>query len=196
MVNHQKIIEKPIINGVRLNLKSLQAISHDCRPEICKNQHTCCSRYVPHVTPEKMKTIVGCFPTVANYAGSIAEGDGFQNVFEDWEDGTFRIDANANEACIFTYKVGSGEMFCSLHTAALDLQLSPVAIKPSVCSLWPLILLDGVPPELSVDKNWKAFPCNRESDDPNHLDSGVVNTVASYFGESFLEKLLEYEGQD
>jgi len=183
---------KPIINGIRVDLAALQAISHDCRPEICKNQPTCCFRYVPHVTPAKMEKIVGCFPTVLNYTGSIIEDDEFSNVFEEWEDGSYRIDANADEACVFNYILPSGEKLCSLHSAALDLQLRPVVIKPSACSLWPLILLDGTTPELSVDKSWKAFPCNRDSDDPDHLDAGVMDIVARYFGLSFLEKLIEY----
>ena len=193
MVKHSKRKDKPIINGIRVDLAALQTISHNCRPEICKNQATCCFRYVPHVKPAKMEKIVGCFPTVVNYTDSIREDDGFINVFEEWDDGSYRIDVNADEACIFTYMLPSGEKLCSLHSAAFDLQLSPVAIKPSACSLWPLILLDGATPELSVDKNWKAFPCNHDSDDPSHLDAGVISIVADYFGERFLEKLLEYE---
>ncbi len=194
MANHSKKTDTPTINGIRVDMAALQAICHDCQPQICKNQPTCCFRYVPHVKPAKMEKIVGCFPTVVNYTESIIEDDEFINVFEEWEDGSYRIDANADEACIFTYLLPSGEKLCSLHSAAIDLQLSPVAIKPSACSLWPLILLDGATPELSVDKNWKAFPCNRESDDLNHLNAGVVDIVASYFGENFLDKLLEYDG--
>ncbi len=193
MVNYSKGKNKPIINGIRVDLAALQSISHDCRPEICKKQPTCCFRYVPHVKPAKMEKIVGCFPTVANYTDSIKEDDGFRNVFEEWEDGSYRIDANADEACIFTYLLASGEKLCSLHSAAIDLHLSPVAIKPSACSLWPLILLDGATPELSVDKNWQAFPCNNDSEDPGHLDAGVASIVNDYFGSSFLEQLLKYE---
>jgi len=186
---------KPIINGIRVDLAALQAINHDCRPEICKNQPTCCFCYVPHVKPAKMEKIVGCFPTVMRYTDSILKDDEFINVFEEWEDGSYRIDANADEACIFTYLLPSGEKLCSLHSAAIDLQLSPTTIKPSACSLWPLILLDGATPELSVDKNWKAFPCNRESEDPDNLDVGVAGIIAEYFGEHFLEKLLEHKGE-
>jgi hypothetical protein len=186
---------KPIINGIRVDLSALQAIRHNCRPEICKNQPSCCFRYVPHVQPAKMETIVGCLPTVANYTDNIIDNDAFINVFDECEDGSYRIDANEDEDCIFTYMLRSGEKLCSLHSAAIDLLLSPVSIKPSACSLWPLILLDGATPELSVDKNWKAFPCNRESNDPDHLDPGVVSIITSYFGKHFLDKLLEYSGR-
>ena len=55
------------------------------------------------------------------------------------------------------------------------------------------MLLDGATPELSVDKNWKAFPCNRKSDDPRHLDAGVISIIEDYFGSSFVEQLLIYE---
>ena len=188
------MINKPIINGIRVDMAALQVIRHDCQPEICKDELTCCFRYVPHVKPAKIDIIVGCFPAVARYTDSILEESGFKNVFEEWEDGSYRIDAGTDESCIFTYMLPSGEKLCSLHSAAIDLQLSPAAIKPSACSLWPLILLDGTIPELSVDENWRAFPCNRESDDPNHLDAGVAEIVATYFGESFLEKLLDYQG--
>ncbi len=187
---------KPIINGIRVDLAALRAIRHDCQPEICKNQPTCCFHYVPHVKPAKMEKIVGCLPMVVNYTDSIVEDDEFINIFEEWEDGSYRIDANLYEDCIFTYMLPSGAKLCSLHSAAIDLQVSPVAIKPSACSLWPLILLDGATPELSVDKNWQAFPCNRESNDPDHLDAGVVSIINDFFGSSFVEQLLEYNGNN
>lgn len=195
MENQANTAEKPIIEGIRVDLTALQAINHDCRPEICKSQPSCCFCYVPHVQSAKMEKIVGCLPAVANYTDNILEDDAFINVFDAWEDGSYRIDANAEEDCVFTYLLPSGEKLCSLHSAAIDLQLSPLTIKPSACSLWPLILLDGTTPELSVDKNWKAFPCNRESHDPDHLDAGVVSIISSYFGEPFFEKLLEFEGK-
>jgi hypothetical protein len=188
--------EKPVVQGICVDLVALQSIGHNCKPATCKNHHTCCSRYVPHVTPAKLETIVGCFPILARYSSSIIEGDGFKNVFEEWEDGSYRIDADADESCIFTYANASGEKLCALHSAALELGMPPVELKPSACSLWPLTLSAGDRPELSVDKNWKAFPCNRVSDNAHHLDAGVISIVADFFGEPFLEKLLEYQHQD
>jgi hypothetical protein len=186
MANH----EKPVINGIQVDLASLRTICHKCRPDICKDRHSCCTKYAPHVSPAELERIVGCFPIIGRYAGGIEEGNGYKNVFEEWGDATYRIDANDDELCVFAYALSSGEKLCALHSAALDLKIPPAELKPKACSLWPLTLSDGALPELSVDKRWHRFPCNTISEDTLHLDAGVINIIASVFGLSFLEKLI------
>jgi len=181
---------KPIIHGIRVDLAALKTICHKCHPESCRNRSCCCSRYVPHVNQVELERIVGCFPIIACYTNSIKNGHGFKNVFEECDDASFCIDANEDESCIFTYARSSGETLCALHSVALDLRISPVDFKPKACSLWPLTLSEEPEPELSVDRNWRDFPCNTLSDSDHRLDSGIINIIASCFGVSFLKQLI------
>jgi hypothetical protein len=111
-------------------------------------------------------------------------------VFEECDDASFCIDANEDESCVFTYAKSSGETFCALHSVALDLRVSPVDLKPMACSLWPLTLSEEPEPDLSVDINWREFPCNTLSGNEHRMDAGVINIIASCFGVSFLRQLL------
>lgn len=181
---------KPIIHGIRVDLPALQTIQHKCYPDACRNRPSCCSRFVPHVTQTELERIVGCFPQISRYARSIKNGNGYKNVFEEFDDGTYRIDAKEDESCVFSYARSSGDTLCALHSTALDLQMPPVDLKPRVCSLWPLILSDEPDTELSVDRNWRKFPCNTLSDGGHRLDPGVINIIATCFGVSFLKQLI------
>jgi hypothetical protein len=181
---------KPIIHGIRVDLAALQTIHHKCQPETCKNCLSCCSRYAPHVTQSELERIVGCFPIIARYTSRIKNSLGFKNVFEECDDASYCIDANEDESCVFTYARPSGETLCALHSVALDLRISPVDLKPKACSLWPLTLSEETEPELSVDRNWREFPCNTLSDNGCRMDAGVMSIVASCFGVSFLKQLL------
>ena len=181
---------KPIIHGIRVDRAALQTLRHKCHPGACRNGSSCCSRYIPHVTQSELKRIVGCFPIIAHYTDGIKNGHGFKNVFEECDDATYCIDANEDESCVFTYTKAAGETLCVLHSVALDLRISPVDLKPKACSLWPLTLSEEPEPELSVDRNWREFPCNTLSDNDRRLDSGVINILASCFGVSFLKQLI------
>lgn len=182
---------KPIIKGIRVDLMALKRIRHACRPRLCRDTHTCCTRYTPHVTQVELDRIVGYFPVIATYVPGIKDGRSFHNVFEEWDDGTFRIDAKDDESCVFAYTLSGGEMVCAIHTTALKLQIPPVELKPRPCSLWPLTLSDDNIPELSIDKNWHKFPCNAESGNVQHLDEGIADIIISVFGVSFLNALME-----
>ena len=185
------IDRKPIIHGIRVDRAALQTIRHKCHPEACRNGPSCCSRYVPHVNQAELERIVGCFPIIAHYADGIKNGHGFKNVFEECDDASYCIDANEDESCVFTYAKSPGETLCALHSVALDLRISPVDLKPKACSLWPLTLSEEPEPELSVDRNWREFPCNTLSNSDGRLDSGVINILASCFGVSFLKQLIK-----
>jgi len=181
---------QPIIHGIRVDLEALQTIQHKCQPDVCRDCPSCCSRYTPHVNVAELEKIVGCFPIIERYTSSIKNGNGYKNVFEESDDGTYAIDAQENESCVFSYAKTSGETLCALHSVALDLRMTPVDLKPRACSLWPLTLSEEPEPELSVDRNWRDFPCNSMSDNDHRLDSGVINIIASCFGVSFLKQLI------
>jgi len=180
----------PVIQGMRVDIAGLRSIRHHCDPDGCRNRSSCCSRYAPHVSQSELEKIVGYFPIIARYASSIKNGGGYKNVFEESDDASYWIDAKEDESCVFTYQKPSGETLCALHSVALDLRMPPVDLKPKACSLWPLALSEEPVPVLSVDRNWRDFPCNEPSDGGNQLDAGIINIIASCFGVSFLKQLI------
>jgi len=181
---------KPVIQGMRVDLAGLRSIRHHCDPDACRNGPSCCSRYVPHVSQSELEKIVGCFPIIARYSPNIKNGRGFKNVFEECDDASYCIDVKEDESCVFTHKTSSGETLCALHSVALDLRMPPVDLKPKACSLWPLALSEEPDPVLSVDRNWRDFPCNTLSDAGHQLDSGIIDIIAACFGVSFLKQLI------
>ena len=79
---------------------------------------------------------------------------------------------------------------CSLHSAALELGLPPAQVKPRACALWPLALVKGDPPLLTVQEGVLDFPCNRaRSESSGGLDPGVAEIVEAVFGHAFLTEI-------
>jgi len=93
--------------------------------------------------------------------------------------------------CLFAY-TKKGATLCSLHSAALDLDLPPYRMKPRACSLWPLAITDDAPQVLTVQDSVLTFPCNSSRrKGAKRLHSGVADTIREVFGESFLTELQE-----
>ncbi len=86
------------------------------------------------------------------------------------------------------------ETVCSLHSAALELGLPPVEVKPRCCSLWPLALTEGPVPVLSINAQFASFPCNLKKPALAGIDEGIQETIRIYFGDSFLSELLSKTG--
>ncbi|MBW2177213.1 MAG: hypothetical protein JRH03_09755 [Deltaproteobacteria bacterium] len=185
---------KIVVDGIRVDMQALKSIQHRCLPEVCRGAPNCCSRYQIHVGEKELETIVGFLPLVEKYTASIGKDLEYENVFDAVGNGCFIIDADENEQCVFAYTTAAEETLCSLHSAAIDLDLSPLDVKPKCCSIWPLTLSDGPEPELSVDPKFTSFPCNRKKPAPEGIDSGIQETIRIYFGESFLSELLAKAG--
>jgi hypothetical protein len=183
-----------IVGNIRVDVPALMSIRHSCRPGVCKGAPNCCSCFQIHVNEKELETIVGFLPLVEKYTPSIGGLQGYDNIFEEAEDDCFLIDADENERCVFAYTTAREEILCSLHSAALDLGLPPVDVKPKCCSLWPLALTKGPDRVLSINALYAAFPCNQKKAVPEGIDAGIQETIRIYFGASFLSELLSKAG--
>ncbi|MEI6168758.1 MAG: hypothetical protein WCS52_16375 [bacterium] len=108
-----------------------------------------------------MKTIIGALPLAARHCPDLENGEGFDNVFDEVERGVFAIDTHENGLCVFAYQSHSG-IRCALHSAALEIGLSPHLLKPSSCTLWPLVLRYPPDAALSICDDALRFHCNRK----------------------------------
>jgi hypothetical protein len=108
-----------------------------------------------------MKTIIGALPLAAKYCPGLKDANGYDNVFDEVERGLFAIDTDENGLCVFAYLVHA-KIRCSLHSAALQIGMSPHRLKPSACSFWPLVLRQPPDAAMSICADALQFPCNRK----------------------------------
>jgi len=155
-----------MIQGVRVDLKALRSLRHDCVPEKCIGQaRGCCETY-----------------EVFKFVDPIDESEADGDCLATHEDGR----------CVFAYRATSGMTLCSLHSAGLDLELEPFRVKPKACALWPLYLVEGKQRALTVQEGALRFPCNHKRQvKAGGLDAGVAHIVRTVFGEAFLADLLQ-----
>ena len=184
--------QSPMVNGVMVDADAILRTAHRCRPEKCKTAKCCCSAYEIEITDRELQIIVGCLPIVARYVEALKSSDGFENVFEDEENGLYSLDKNERGFCIFTYFDQGGCPWCSLHSAALDMGLRPAEVKPRCCSLWPLSYVDSNPPLLSLHEDALSFACNRRLPPENtDLDQGLADLMLPVFGLGFVQILKD-----
>jgi hypothetical protein len=183
---------KLMIDGVHVDTEALLRLRHDCHPKHCQAGPCCCQVYEITFTQEETTRAIGMMPHCERYAPHLKPGAVLENPFEDEdnEEGDVVVEEQENGACAFAYKDKKGRMWCSIHSAALDLGLRPAEVKAQVCLLWPVALTDDTPPILSIVDDAFDFPCNhRRRKDARRLDPGVAECVERIMGPDFLEAL-------
>jgi len=179
----------PTIQGIRVDLASIAALRHRCRPDHCDSGVFCCAYYEVGVSSSEMETIVGAMPFAAKHAAHLRTRDGYRNVFDETDSDLLMIDTDDRDLCRFAYRTERGTL-CSLHSAALNLDRKPVDIKPKACSLWPLAIADTQPLTLTVQDDAGRFTCNRFVEAPSRrLDAGIAEILEMVFGKEFLEQV-------
>jgi len=177
------------IGKYRVDIDALLRLRHHCDPDLCRHTVSCCRCYEVCITRKEMGRAIGLMKHAAKYARRLRK-PGFENPFDPVEPGLYAIDTHEDESCVFAYRRRTGETFCSLHSAALDLGLDPYAVKPQPCTLWPLALSEDDPPVLSVQSHIRRFPCIVIRPRPaRNLDPAIADTIRTLFGEAFLEEL-------
>lgn len=178
------------IENMRIDVEALRALAHRCDPMKCIGRaRGCCETYEVVVGRREQGTIVGTLDEASRFAIGLKEDGDFLEPFEETEGGTC-LNTDEDGRCVFAYDDSLGATMCSLHSAALDLGLPPAEVKPRACALWPLALVEGDPPLLTVQEGVLDFPCNRaRSESSGGLDPGVAEIVEAVFGHAFLTKI-------
>lgn len=172
--------------GIRVDLKALGSLSHQCRPARCRFAAKCCNSYEVFVDPKERRRITGYLNDAAIYAPGLYEDGGFTEPFEDTEGGKC-LATNENGMCIFAFRNSKNHLLCSLHAAAQDHGLHGYAVKPMACAIWPLYYLESDPPLLTVQEGVTKFPCNsRRKGEGKELDLGVAGIIRDFWGSELL----------
>ncbi len=183
----------PVIEGVRVDIDSLLSISHHCDPACCKNKNECCKFFEIEVTTPEANRAVGMLANAATYAPTLYENGAPLDPIEETEGGHC-LAAHEDGACVFLFRNDNGEIRCSLHAAALELDFPPEKAKPDCCSLWPLALIEELdPPLLTLQENVRDFACNRFRRRKT-LDHGIADIIQLMFKSDFLERLQAHIG--
>lgn len=108
-----------------------------CEPAKCVKKDKCCCKFFDiDITHREMQKIVGIYDTVSQFCEGLEKDGVYQNVFE--KDGSrYLLDKQENGYCVFIYFDDENNPRCSIHSAALQLNLNPSDCKPLVCTLWP-----------------------------------------------------------
>lgn len=182
--------ELVLIDGIAVDLRGILSLAHHCDPTLCRDRESCCAHYEICCDEEEIPRLIGLFPQAARHAPHLLGADGYDNVFEETDDGLLCLDAVDDGLCILAYRDGTGRALCSLHSAALELGLDYFTAKPRACLLWPLALTNDDPPCLGVHPDALEFPCNHARKPGNaDFDPGVAEIVRGLFGEDFYARL-------
>lgn len=170
-----------------VDVGALAGLSHRCRPELCRNGPTCCASFEVCCTPAEAERMTGLLPAASRFAPQL---DG-ANPFDPAGDGLLAVDTDEDGLCVFAWRDRNGRTLCSLHSAALKLNLPPHRCKPLSCFLWPLAIGAGRPRVLTVHEDAFDFPCNRRRPAGRSLHAGVAGILEAAFGPKLLRQIRD-----
>ncbi len=179
------------IDAIEVDIEALYSITYCCTPGVCSKSQCCCARYEICIDRQEMSNLIGYLPEASTYAQDLRDGSGYENVFEELGPNLFAIDMNDEDICSFSYLSKNDEVFCALHTAALELDLPPHEVKPKSCTTWPLAVSESKPVRLSISDDAFSFPCNAPRTETETLDPNIAQIIQDIYGEAFLKKVNE-----
>jgi hypothetical protein len=177
----------PIIENVKIDLKSLISIEHKCDPGVCKEKKSCCAEYEVCMEKKEVDKIIAHTPGSAEFAPQLIANGSYRNIFDETEDNLIAIDTDEDNLCLFAWRNRDGEILCSLHSHAIKNNLSFYDTKPKSCCLWPLAIYNGNPEILTVQDDAFAFDCNKKRKPvKTELDTEISSIINSVYGEKML----------
>ncbi len=178
------------IENMRIDIEALRALAHRCEPLKCaERERGCCATYEVVVAHREQAAIVGALAEASRFAPALKTSGEYLDPFEETEGGSC-LNTDEDGLCVFAYEDAHGATLCSLHSAAQNLGLSPTHVKPKACALWPLALVEGDPPLLTVQEDALAFPCNRRRrNSAAGLNGGITEIIEETFGREFLREI-------
>ena len=178
----------PIIENVKVDLKSLISIKHKCDPGVCKGKTSCCAEYEVCMEKKEVDKIIVHTPEAAGFAPQLIANGSYRNIFDETDDNLVSIDTDENNQCLFAWRNSKGEILCSLHSHAIKNNLSFYDTKPESCCLWPLAIYDGSPKILTVQDDAFNFDCNKKwKPEKAELDAEISSIINNVYGEKMLD---------
>ncbi|HJO56435.1 MAG TPA: DUF3109 family protein [Candidatus Scalindua sp.] len=177
----------PIIENVKVDLKSLLSIKHKCDPELCKGKISCCAEYEVCIEKDEIDKVFARTPGAAEFAPQLKANGFYRNIFDETDDNLIAIDTDEDNQCLFAWCNSNGEILCSLHSHAIKNNISFYDTKPESCCLWPLAIYNGSPEILTVQEDVFNFDCNKKRESEKvELDPEISSIIRNVYGEKML----------
>ena len=177
----------PIIENVKVDLKSLISIKHKCSPEVCKGKISCCAEYEVCIEKDEVDKVFAHTPGAAEFAPQLKASGFYRNIFDETDDDLIAIDTDEDNQCLFAWRNSDEEVLCSLHSHAIKNNLSFYDTKPESCCLWPLAIYDGSPKILTVQDDAFDFDCNKKWEPGKvELDTEISSIIKNVYGVKML----------
>ncbi|MHC4320965.1 MAG: hypothetical protein ACYST3_01695 [Planctomycetota bacterium] len=177
----------PIIENVKVDLRSLISIQHKCDPGLCNEKISCCAEYEVCMEKREVDKIISYTPGAAEFLPQLIANGSYRNIFEETDDNLVSIDTDGDNQCLFAWRNNKGDILCSLHSHAIKNNLSFCDTKPESCSLWPLAIYDGRPEILTVQDDAFNFDCNEKRKPKKaELDTEISSIIKNVYGEKML----------
>jgi Fe-S-cluster containining protein len=149
-------------------------------------QKCCCSSFEVCATEEEADRIVGLTHAVNDLRRRLDSPLIDGNVYDETEDGLLALDTDDDGLCVFAHEE-DGLLRCSLHTVALELGLRPEAVKPLVCTLWPLAISGGRHKTITADAEAPGFHCVSRQPVNAGLCPAALETLEQILGTEAVE---------
>ena len=136
------------VDGVWIDAQGLFRTRFRCDSKTCSlpgrdsEVESCCQEYDVEITPAERDRIVAHAGDVieflaANDPARVKSGRGIESFFK--ESHTIEL-AKEEGRCAFSYRDSTGQLWCGLHSLALEKGIPLEAIKPIACILFPLVV--------------------------------------------------------
>jgi len=179
------------------DLSAMVRLRHTCDPVSCRTILSCCSTYEICLTRREVDRAAGAMSLAAEFAPDLCPDGACENIFEPLEDGGYTVDTDYSGLCAFAFRDRDHTIKCSLHAAARKHHLPVTEIKPRCCIMWPLAILEGDPPVVTVHDDAYRFPCNqRRKPGCKTLHRGIAEIIEQLFGNDTLRAINARLGED
>lgn len=178
------------IGQFNVDLMALFGIDHRCEPRLCKNE-SCCTSYEICVDDKEIRNIVSLLKDASDFAPHLRSEEDWADLFDPVENDLCALETDEDGLCVFAFG-NKNQVRCSLHAAAMRLDLHPYQMKPKVCSLWPVAWVEGERPLITIQDDAFTFPCNQVKDPKEKtLCPAIAETIQSIFGQEFYKALCQ-----
>lgn len=196
------------VDGIGVDASTIFKTHFRCDSRICAGldrspgTQSCCTEYDVEITPEEHARIVENGDAVVEF---LSRHDGERvtpgrNIAEFFVESHAISLAKEKERCAFSYRDGSGQLRCGLHSLALEKGVPIPSIKPLVCVLFPIVIYRFENGETLLTATSRAtaalfgreqdsdLPCLRvEQGDPMYVECRMA--IEAGFGEAFYQRL-------
>jgi hypothetical protein len=205
-------IDNVVVDSQELFARHFTCDTTTCDPTLRgRAMRSCCCELTVDLTWDEARRIEEHLPDIRAVMEEAAQAPGLavldRGAFHVMADDFSPQLAKHRWGCVFAYREEGRSFRCAVHAAALRLGLPITALKPNICSLWPLALIeyqtgqyvltaltDETGGLLEDDEQHARYACLKNDRKGPPLYREFTGLLAELFGAEFIARLdAEYE---